>query len=103
MTIDLGVLDAFESGRAYPVGVPGRRLVLVRLDDQVYVLSDRCSHEDFPLSEGEVDVVDRTIECARHGATFALDTGEPQSLPATHPVERWDVVVEEGRVKVVGQ
>ncbi len=98
---DLGALSDFVEGRAYPVVHEGRRLVLVRVGESVYVLSDRCSHEDFPLSEGDVDVADLTIECARHGAMFSLETGEPHSLPATQPVTRVDVVVEEGRVRVV--
>ncbi len=67
----------------------------------VYVLNDRCSHEDFSLSEGEVDVETAEIECARHGAMFRLSDGEPISFPATKPVQHYDVQVANGRVGVV--
>ena len=40
--------------------------------ESVYVFDDRCSHEEFSLSEGEVDVETGEIECARHGAMFRL-------------------------------
>ena len=37
------------------------------------------------------------IECPKHGSTFSLKTGEPQTLPATQPVPVYDVVVERRR------
>ena len=40
------------------------------------------------------------IECLRHGSTFSLLDGEPQSLPATQPVRVFAVVVEDGDVYV---
>jgi 3-phenylpropionate/trans-cinnamate dioxygenase ferredoxin subunit len=53
------------------------------------------------LSEGEVLVEEREIECWKHGSTFSLVTGEPQCLPAVKPVPVYEVVVEDGDVKVV--
>ena len=34
-----------------------------------------------------------TVECPKHGSTFSLLTGEPQSLPATRPVAVYEVEV----------
>ena len=34
----------------------------------VYAIEDRCSHDDGPLVEGELDEADCTIECPRHGS-----------------------------------
>ena len=100
-SVDVGALDDFESGAARQITTEGRVLVLVRIDEDVYVLDDRCSHEDFSLAEGEVNVAEREIECARHGAMFRLSDGQPTSLPATRPVAHYDVVVANGRVSVV--
>jgi 3-phenylpropionate/trans-cinnamate dioxygenase ferredoxin subunit len=41
-----------------------------------------------------VDLDDETIECPKHGSTFDLNTGKPTTLPATQPVDRFDVKVE---------
>jgi 3-phenylpropionate/trans-cinnamate dioxygenase ferredoxin subunit len=75
--------------------------VLVRVHDDFYALGDRCSHEDYSLSEGEVLEDECEIECWKHGSTFDLHTGEPCSLPATKPVPVYrvrldgdDVIVE---------
>ncbi|MGC8511246.1 MAG: Rieske 2Fe-2S domain-containing protein [Acidimicrobiales bacterium] len=99
--VDLGPLDDFGSGEARQVRVADRVLVVVRIDQDVYVLDDRCSHEDYSLAEGDVDVDVREIECARHGAMFALEDGAPTSLPATRPVARYEARVRDGRVEVV--
>jgi 3-phenylpropionate/trans-cinnamate dioxygenase ferredoxin subunit len=61
-------------------------ICLVRIGDEVYAVADRCTHADVLLSEGEVDREECTIECWKHGSTFSLLDGDPQSLPATKPV-----------------
>jgi 3-phenylpropionate/trans-cinnamate dioxygenase ferredoxin component len=82
-----------EPGTASRFDVNGHRLCVVNIADRFYVLGDECSHADYSLSEGEVWDDDCTIECPKHGSTFSLETGEPQSLPATRPVPVYDVRV----------
>lgn len=71
----------------------GLRICLVRIGDDFYAIGDRCSHEDYSLADGEVFGEELEIECWKHGSTFSLTTGEPQSLPATKPVPVFDVSV----------
>jgi 3-phenylpropionate/trans-cinnamate dioxygenase ferredoxin component len=82
------------------VEAEGRRVCLARLGDEVYAFEDRCSHRDFPLSSGELDADDCTVECAWHGATFDLRTGEALTLPATRPVPVYECRVEGDDVMV---
>jgi 3-phenylpropionate/trans-cinnamate dioxygenase ferredoxin component len=96
----LGPLDGFVDGTATRRVVGDRAIVVVRIGSSVYALDDRCSHEDFPLSEGEVDVDTCEIECERHGAMFDLTDGSPVSFPATRPVPTYEVTVESGMVSV---
>jgi 3-phenylpropionate/trans-cinnamate dioxygenase ferredoxin subunit len=100
-SVDIGALDDFVSGEARQMRVNDRVLVVVRIESDVYVLDDRCSHEEFSLALGEVIVETCEIECARHGAMFSLKDGEPMSLPATRPVAHYDVRQVDGRVEVV--
>ena len=99
--VDIGALEDFVSGEARQVRVSDRVLVVVRIESDVYVLDDRCSHEEFSLALGEVITETCEIECARHGAMFSLKDGEPQSFPATRPVAHYDVHQIDGRVQVV--
>ena len=102
MTIsDIGALSDFVNGGAKQVKLGERTLVVVRIEDDVYVLDDRCSHEDFSLAEGIVDVANCEIECERHGAMFSLKDGGPMSFPATKPVAHYDVAINNGRVELV--
>jgi 3-phenylpropionate/trans-cinnamate dioxygenase ferredoxin subunit len=100
MIATLGALNDFTDGTATRVEVGDRVLTVVRLGDEVYVLSDRCSHEDFSLSGGDIDRDDKTIECSRHGAIFSLATGDALSLPASQPVPSYIVKHVDGALQV---
>ena len=67
----------------------------------MYAIGDTCTHADFSLSEGEVYCDEREIECWKHGSTFSLITGEPQSLPATRAVPVYKVEVDGDDIVVI--
>jgi 3-phenylpropionate/trans-cinnamate dioxygenase ferredoxin subunit len=86
------------TARCFDVGTT--RVAVVRIADEFFCLSDRCSHEDYSLSEGEVLDDEFEIECWKHGSTFDLRTGEPCSLPATKPVRVYPIKIEGDDVMV---
>lgn len=82
------------------VVIDGTAIAVVRADEGVFAISDRCSHADVSLAEGEVDGC--AIECWLHGSAFDLRTGRPLSLPAFEPVATFAVrVVGEGDAAVI--
>jgi 3-phenylpropionate/trans-cinnamate dioxygenase ferredoxin subunit len=97
----VGALAEIAEGKAHRVEVGDTVIALVRIGDDVYALGDRCSHQDISLSEGDVLVEDRALECWKHGSAFDLETGAPTSLPATRPVPVYEVRVVDGDVEVV--
>jgi 3-phenylpropionate/trans-cinnamate dioxygenase ferredoxin component len=86
--------DDVPAGEARRFDVGGVPVAVIRIGDDFYAIADTCSHEDYSLSEGEVFADEKEIECWKHGSTFSLVTGEPQTLPATQPVAVYDVRVE---------
>jgi 3-phenylpropionate/trans-cinnamate dioxygenase ferredoxin subunit len=80
--------------------VDGYRLCVVHIADDWYVIGDECSHANYSLSDGDVWEEEREIECPKHGSTFLLTTGEPQTLPATQPVPTYEVRVDGDNVVV---
>jgi 3-phenylpropionate/trans-cinnamate dioxygenase ferredoxin subunit len=66
----------------------------------VYAIEDRCSHDDGPLIEGELDDQACTIECPRHGSLFDIRTGKPKTLPAYVPVDTFSVIIEDDTIKL---
>jgi len=73
-------------------------VAVVRAGGEVFALYDVCSHEEVPLSEG--DIYDHTVECYLHGSCFDLRTGKPTGPPATKPVPTYRVKIENGDVYV---
>ncbi len=68
------------------------------LGGELYALEDRCSHDDGPLADGELDVETGVAVCPRHGARIDIRSGRPLSLPAVLPVDTFPVRLENGRV-----
>jgi 3-phenylpropionate/trans-cinnamate dioxygenase ferredoxin component len=99
--VSVGPLADLSPGTAKRIELDGHAIALVRIGDAVYAIGDTCSHANVSLSEGEVLPEDREIECWKHGSTFSLETGEPQTLPATQPVPVYEVRVDDGEIVVV--
>lgn len=73
-------------------------VVLVNVEGRVCALLDQCSHEEFPLSDGELDGGD--VVCAYHGARFDACSGARKALPAVLPVQSFPVEIRDGEVYV---
>jgi 3-phenylpropionate/trans-cinnamate dioxygenase ferredoxin subunit len=67
-------------------------VAIVRAGGEVFAIHDVCSHEEVPLSEGEV--YDHTVECWLHGSCFDVRTGKPTGPPATQAVPVYQVRVD---------
>jgi len=88
-----------SEGSGTPFEITGDTTVaLFTVGGEVFAVNDRCSHAEASLSEG--DVFGCEVECPRHGAAFNLSTGEPLTLPATVPLARYDVRIEDGAVSI---
>lgn len=79
-------------GRMKSVAVDGRPVMLCNVKGQYFAVRDECTHEAFPLSEG--DLRDHTVTCMLHGASFDVRTGEVLALPAYESVQTYEVRVE---------
>jgi len=93
-------MDALENGKALHAEIDGVPVAVVRIDDEVFAVHDRCSHADVRLSDGLVWCETKQIECIRHGSAFSLESGHPDTLPATQPVAVYPVSVVDGEVIV---
>ncbi|MFN5649862.1 MAG: non-heme iron oxygenase ferredoxin subunit [Actinomycetes bacterium] len=93
-------LDALENGKALHAEIDGVPVAVVRIDDEVFAVHDRCSHADVRLSDGLVWCETKQIECIRHGSAFSLESGHPDTLPATQPVAVYPVSVVDGEIIV---
>ncbi|MBO0868999.1 MAG: non-heme iron oxygenase ferredoxin subunit [Micromonosporaceae bacterium] len=97
--IKVCAVEEIAPGTAIRSDVDGVEVAVVRTGDgQVFAVHDVCSHQEVPLSEGEIDGC--TVECWLHGSRFDLRTGEPTGPPATQPVPTFPVEIRDGFVFV---
>ena len=98
--IDVCPLAELQPGQRRIIEWEDLEIGVFNCDGELLAIEDRCSHDDGPLAEGELDVKACTVECPRHGSLFDLRTGKPQTLPAYVPVETFPVLVEDGLIKL---
>jgi 3-phenylpropionate/trans-cinnamate dioxygenase ferredoxin subunit len=96
--VRVAAVEDCPPGTILGVGAGSERIVLVNVEGEMYALLDRCSHQDFPLSDGELDGY--RLECIYHGASFDVCTGRALQLPAIRPVKTFPVEVRDGAVFV---
>jgi 3-phenylpropionate/trans-cinnamate dioxygenase ferredoxin subunit len=87
-----------SSGELVGVLAEGVPVVLARVDGKVCALLDQCSHEEYPLSDGDLEGSD--VVCVYHGARFDACTGARKALPAVRPVQSFPVELRDGQVYV---
>lgn len=89
------VSDVAAGGRLSVI-VDDTPALLLRAGDDFYCLEDVCTHDGQPLTDGTLKGT--TIECARHGAQFDIRTGAVLKMPATSPVQVFQIEVRNGAV-----
>jgi len=72
-----------------------RSIALIRYSDGLwYAIHNACTHDNGPLDDGSVDIDSCAVECARHGAQFALKTGEALRMPAIDAIQTYPLKIE---------
>jgi 3-phenylpropionate/trans-cinnamate dioxygenase ferredoxin subunit len=92
-TIQVCRLEELPPGAMRLVEWEDLEIAVVNCSGELLAIEDRCSHDNGPLVEGELDEADCTIECPRHGSRFDLRTGKPLTLPAYVPVDTFPIRV----------
>jgi 3-phenylpropionate/trans-cinnamate dioxygenase ferredoxin subunit len=71
-------------------------LMLAFVDGQFFAIEDTCTHAKASLSAGQMEGFQ--IQCAWHGATFDIRTGQVLVLPAAIPVKTFKVWTEDENI-----
>lgn len=90
--------DTLIDGRMRRVDLEGEAIVVIRAGDTFYALQDRCTHEEFPLSDGWVD--NGCVFCPLHGASYDLESGAALTPPAYENVRTFPVRVQDNMVEI---
>ena len=97
--VTVGRVEDLPEGRGATVELHGgRELALYRIGGRFYAVENFCPHKGAPLADGQLH--GHTVTCDWHGWRFDLRTGHCANRPAD-AVETYEVVVEDGWIKIV--
>jgi nitrite reductase/ring-hydroxylating ferredoxin subunit len=97
--IAIGRVGDVPPGRVATVALANRtELALYNINGEFYAIENFCPHKGAPLADGHL--CDHTVECDWHGWRFDLRTG--QCLTKGSAVETYEVIIEDGWIKIRG-
>ena len=73
-------------------------LAIYRVDGEIYVTDDTCTHGMASLAEGYLE--GEEIECPFHGGAFNVKTGEPTSFPCAEALKTYITVTQDGDIYI---
>jgi nitrite reductase/ring-hydroxylating ferredoxin subunit len=93
-----GRVEDLPHGNCKTIRLPaGREIALYNINGEFYATENFCPHKGAPLAGGVL--CEYVIECDWHGWQFDVRTGE--CLTVAERIETYEVVVEEGVVKIL--
>ncbi len=85
-------------GAKLVVEIDGKSILICNWKDQIYAVSNICSHADETLECGRMS--NGWIACPAHGARFDLATGKAKNPPAKRPIAVFPVRVAEEWIEI---
>ena len=94
--IELGT--PLSPGDKQSVRVGDQGILVCRVGDEYFAVSNRCTHAAWPLSNELLE--GKEIVCTLHGARFDLRDGCPTGGPASKPLATYPIELREGELHV---
>ena len=91
-------LDDLIPGERIFIEVDTMSVVIFNIAGDIYAIEDRCTHDDGPLGEGELE--GHEIICPRHGARFDVRDGRALSLPAIEPTRYFPTRIVDNQIEI---
>ncbi len=96
--IELANVNEIKNGELKVFDVDGESIILINFNGEFFAYKNQCSHMEFELSDAEIE--GEILTCPWHGAQFNIRTGDVVRLPASEPLEKYEVKVENGKILV---
>ncbi len=93
---EVAPVEELPNGERLFIQIDTESIVLFNIAGQIFAIADRCSHDDGPLGEGDLEGY--TIICPRHGAEFDVRTGKVLQMPAVVDIPAYPVRIRDGMI-----
>jgi len=91
-------IDDLIPGERIFIDVDDMSVVIFNIAGDIYAIEDRCTHDEGPLGEGEIEGFE--IICPRHGARFDVRDGRALSLPAIEPTRYFPTRIVDNQIEI---
>ncbi|MDO9087805.1 MAG: non-heme iron oxygenase ferredoxin subunit [Anaerolineaceae bacterium] len=91
-------VDDLIPGERIFIEIDNMSIVLFNIAGDIYALEDRCTHDEGPLGEGEIEGYE--IICPRHGARFDVRDGRALTLPAIEPTRYFPIRIVDSQIEI---
>ena len=89
---------SLQSGEIIEFDYKAKKILLVKIGNQIYATDRICTHSYADLSLGIINEEEKTVTCPLHMSAFKLETGIPENLPAEIPLGVYQTKVSNGYV-----
>lgn len=97
-TIAVAQAGALEDGETLRAEIGGVVLTIARVEGRLYAFQEFCTHRFGPLSEGHFE--GHEVMCPWHNSCFDVRNGKVTRGPAKVDLKTFEVLVEEGWIRV---
>ena len=94
--LKLANVDDIVNGEMIQSTINNKNYLIAKIDNNIYVTSDMCTHEDAELTMGCLDGT--KVKCPLHGSYFDLKSGKALNEPADEPIITYKTLIEKGHI-----
>ena len=95
-------VDQLSDGDKIPFTVDGINILLIKINQKIHIIENRCGHFGVPLVTGTLD--DNSIICSQHFAKFDLLSGKVMndSVEQCDEIAVYDWAIENHQIVFTG-
>lgn len=98
--VDVGDAESLPDGEMRQADVDGEDVLLARVGDSYFAVSNVCTHAVGWLDMGAIYPETCEVECPLHNGRFDLRTGKATAEPCVDPLPTYRAKVQNGRLLV---
>ena len=96
--VKVATLKEIPHGKCKSVEIDGQMIALFNCDDEIYAVSNECTHAAASLCEGNFEGIE--VTCPWHAARFDVRSGEALSPPAYEPLKVFKVILDQDNIQI---
>lgn len=96
--VEIANVSDIKDGELKVFEVNDESIILIKLGGEFFAYKNQCSHMELELNDAEIE--GETLTCPWHGAQFNIRTGDVVRLPASGPLEKYEVKIQDGKIFV---